>query len=111
VEWEAIMENMALKPSHTKSLAWARICRPLARSWHRKFLDIQLRGVIIDIFSNCLPRRARYPPYSDRKGSLLSFLLRKRRPLPNLHLSHVVAIGLGVGLTFLANYYLQVRKV
>nr|XP_017002132.2 aldehyde dehydrogenase, dimeric NADP-preferring isoform X1 [Drosophila takahashii] len=53
---------------------------------------------------------ARYPPYSDRKGSLLSFLLRKRRPLPNLHLSHVVAIGLGVGLTFLANYYLQVRK-
>ncbi|XP_050744108.1 aldehyde dehydrogenase, dimeric NADP-preferring isoform X2 [Drosophila biarmipes] len=50
---------------------------------------------------------ARYPPYSDRKGSLLSFLLRKRRPLPNLHLSHVVAIGLGVGLTFLANYYLQ----
>ncbi|XP_070851108.1 aldehyde dehydrogenase, dimeric NADP-preferring isoform X3 [Drosophila suzukii] len=53
---------------------------------------------------------ARYPPYSDRKGSLLSFLLRKRRPLPNLHLSHVLAIGLGVGLTFLANYYLQVRK-
>nr|NP_001260775.1 aldehyde dehydrogenase type III, isoform U [Drosophila melanogaster]AGB93308.1 aldehyde dehydrogenase type III, isoform U [Drosophila melanogaster] len=53
---------------------------------------------------------ARYPPYSDRKGSLLSFLLRKRRPLPNLHLSHVLAIGLGVGLTVLTNYYLQVRK-
>nr|NP_724565.3 aldehyde dehydrogenase type III, isoform O [Drosophila melanogaster]AAM68899.3 aldehyde dehydrogenase type III, isoform O [Drosophila melanogaster] len=50
---------------------------------------------------------ARYPPYSDRKGSLLSFLLRKRRPLPNLHLSHVLAIGLGVGLTVLTNYYLQ----
>jgi len=58
-----------------------------------------------------LPCRARYPPYSDRKGSLLSFLLRKRRPLPNLHLSHVLAIGLGVGLTVLTNYYLQVRKV
>ncbi|XP_052841428.1 aldehyde dehydrogenase, dimeric NADP-preferring isoform X2 [Drosophila gunungcola] len=53
---------------------------------------------------------ARYPPYSDRKGSILSFLLRKRRPLPNLHLSHVVAVGLGVGLTVLANFYLQVRK-
>ncbi|KPU77073.1 uncharacterized protein Dana_GF13679, isoform I [Drosophila ananassae] len=50
---------------------------------------------------------ARYPPYSDRKGSLLSFLLRKRRPLPNLHLSHLLAVGLGVGLTVLANYYLQ----
>ncbi|XP_034105764.2 aldehyde dehydrogenase, dimeric NADP-preferring isoform X2 [Drosophila albomicans] len=53
---------------------------------------------------------ARYPPYSDRKASLLSFLLRKRRPLPNLYLSHVLAVGLGVGLTVLANYYLQVRK-
>ncbi|XP_034475825.1 aldehyde dehydrogenase, dimeric NADP-preferring isoform X3 [Drosophila innubila] len=53
---------------------------------------------------------ARYPPYSDRKASLLSFLLRKRRPLPNLHLSHVLAVGLGVGLTVLVNYYLQVRK-
>ncbi|XP_032590149.1 aldehyde dehydrogenase family 3 member B2 isoform X1 [Drosophila grimshawi] len=53
---------------------------------------------------------ARYPPYSDRKSSLLSFLLRKRRPLPNLYLSHVIAAGLGVGLTFLVNYYLQVRK-
>ncbi|KAH8391317.1 hypothetical protein KR215_011285 [Drosophila sulfurigaster] len=50
---------------------------------------------------------ARYPPYSDRKASLLSFLLRKRRPLPNLYLSHVLAVGLGVGLTVLANYYLQ----
>lgn len=54
---------------------------------------------------------ARYPPYSDRKASLLSFLLRKRRPLPNLYLSHVLAGCLGVGLTFLWNYYLQVRKV
>ncbi|XP_033234276.1 aldehyde dehydrogenase, dimeric NADP-preferring isoform X8 [Drosophila pseudoobscura] len=53
---------------------------------------------------------ARYPPYSDRKGSFLSFLLRKRRPLPNFYLTHVLAIGLGVGLTVLANYYLQVRK-
>ncbi|KAL7735971.1 hypothetical protein ACLKA6_002401 [Drosophila palustris] len=50
---------------------------------------------------------ARYPPYSDRKASLLSFLLRKRRPLPNLHLTHVLAVGLGVGLTVLVNYYLQ----
>ncbi|EDW35048.1 GL20121, partial [Drosophila persimilis] len=50
---------------------------------------------------------ARYPPYSDRKGSFLSFLLRKRRPLPNFYLTHVLAIGLGVGLTVLANYYLQ----
>ncbi|KRF78515.1 uncharacterized protein Dvir_GJ18456, isoform E [Drosophila virilis] len=53
---------------------------------------------------------ARYPPYSDRKSSLLSFLLRKRRPLPNLYLSHIFAAGLGIGLTFLMNYYLQVRK-
>ncbi|XP_033252996.1 aldehyde dehydrogenase, dimeric NADP-preferring-like isoform X1 [Drosophila miranda] len=53
---------------------------------------------------------ARYPPYSDRKGSFLSFLLHKRRPLPNFYLTHVLAIGLGVGLTVLANYYLQVRK-
>ncbi|XP_033252998.1 aldehyde dehydrogenase, dimeric NADP-preferring-like isoform X3 [Drosophila miranda] len=50
---------------------------------------------------------ARYPPYSDRKGSFLSFLLHKRRPLPNFYLTHVLAIGLGVGLTVLANYYLQ----
>ncbi|XP_034651175.1 aldehyde dehydrogenase, dimeric NADP-preferring isoform X5 [Drosophila subobscura] len=50
---------------------------------------------------------ARYPPYSDRKGSFLSFLLRKRRPLPNFYLTHVLAVGLGVGLTVLANYYLQ----
>ncbi|XP_030368942.1 aldehyde dehydrogenase family 3 member B1 isoform X5 [Scaptodrosophila lebanonensis] len=50
---------------------------------------------------------ARYPPYSDAKGSLLSFLLRKRRPLPKLYLTHILAVGVGVGLTFLANFYLQ----
>ncbi|XP_017838436.1 aldehyde dehydrogenase family 3 member B1 isoform X1 [Drosophila busckii] len=53
---------------------------------------------------------ARYPPYSDAKSSLLSFLLRKRRPLPNLHLSHLLAIGVGVGATLLINFYMQVRK-
>ncbi|XP_017838439.1 aldehyde dehydrogenase family 3 member B1 isoform X4 [Drosophila busckii] len=50
---------------------------------------------------------ARYPPYSDAKSSLLSFLLRKRRPLPNLHLSHLLAIGVGVGATLLINFYMQ----
>lgn len=31
--------------------------------------------------------------------------------MPNLHLSHVFAACLGIGLTFLWNYYMQVRKV
>ncbi|XP_068144780.1 aldehyde dehydrogenase family 3 member B1 isoform X2 [Drosophila tropicalis] len=53
---------------------------------------------------------ARYPPYSDQKGSLLAFLLRKRRPLPNLHLPYVLAFGLGVGVSVLVNYFIQVRK-
>lgn len=51
----------------------------------------------------------RYPPYSDRKANLLGFLLRKRRPLPKLYISHFLALGVGVGLTFLVNYYLQVN--
>ncbi|XP_068144781.1 aldehyde dehydrogenase family 3 member B1 isoform X3 [Drosophila tropicalis] len=50
---------------------------------------------------------ARYPPYSDQKGSLLAFLLRKRRPLPNLHLPYVLAFGLGVGVSVLVNYFIQ----
>ncbi|XP_075169944.1 aldehyde dehydrogenase type III isoform X1 [Haematobia irritans] len=49
----------------------------------------------------------RYPPYSENKTSILSFLLRKRRPLPNLYLTHVFVFGLGVGLTFLLNHYMQ----
>ncbi|XP_058987143.1 aldehyde dehydrogenase, dimeric NADP-preferring isoform X2 [Musca domestica] len=49
----------------------------------------------------------RYPPYSERKASILNFLLRKRRPLPNLYLSHILVFGLGVGLTFLVNHYMQ----
>ncbi|XP_059224715.1 aldehyde dehydrogenase, dimeric NADP-preferring isoform X3 [Stomoxys calcitrans] len=49
----------------------------------------------------------RYPPYSERKASILSFLLRKRRPLPNLYLSHIFVFGLGIGLTFLVNHYMQ----
>ncbi|XP_002060993.3 aldehyde dehydrogenase family 3 member B1 isoform X2 [Drosophila willistoni] len=53
---------------------------------------------------------ARYPPYSDQKSSLLTFLLRKRRPLPNLHLPYVLAFGLGVGVSVLVNYLIQVRK-
>ncbi|KAM7344321.1 aldehyde dehydrogenase type III isoform 3-T3 [Cochliomyia hominivorax] len=49
----------------------------------------------------------RYPPYSERKAAILNFLLRKRRPFPNLYLSHIFAFGLGIGLTFLANHYMQ----
>uniref|UniRef100_A0A0A1WJM9 Fatty aldehyde dehydrogenase n=1 Tax=Zeugodacus cucurbitae TaxID=28588 RepID=A0A0A1WJM9_ZEUCU len=53
----------------------------------------------------------RYPPYSDRKSSLLGFLLRKRRPFPKLYLSHLLAVGLGIGLTVLFTHYLQVTAV
>ena len=49
----------------------------------------------------------RYPPYSDRKSNLLNFLLRKRRPLPKFYISHIIAVGVGVGLSFLANRYMQ----
>ncbi|XP_037953805.1 aldehyde dehydrogenase family 3 member B1 isoform X1 [Teleopsis dalmanni] len=49
----------------------------------------------------------RYPPYSDRKASLLGFLLRKRRPFPNLYLSYIITFGLGIGFAFLLNHYLQ----
>ncbi|XP_053967054.1 aldehyde dehydrogenase, dimeric NADP-preferring isoform X1 [Anastrepha ludens] len=49
----------------------------------------------------------RYPPYSDRKSSLLGFLLRKRRPFPKIYLSHLLAVGLGVGLTILFTHYMQ----
>ncbi|KAM7344322.1 aldehyde dehydrogenase type III isoform 4-T4 [Cochliomyia hominivorax] len=52
----------------------------------------------------------RYPPYSERKAAILNFLLRKRRPFPNLYLSHIFAFGLGIGLTFLANHYMQSDK-
>ncbi|XP_037827806.1 aldehyde dehydrogenase, dimeric NADP-preferring isoform X3 [Lucilia sericata] len=49
----------------------------------------------------------RYPPYSERKANILNFLLRKRRPLPNMYLTHIFAFGLGIGLTFLANHFMQ----
>ncbi|XP_055851396.1 aldehyde dehydrogenase, dimeric NADP-preferring isoform X1 [Episyrphus balteatus] len=49
----------------------------------------------------------RYPPYSDRKATILSMILKKRRPFPNIYFSHLVALGLGVGLTLLVNSYLQ----
>ncbi|XP_065369713.1 aldehyde dehydrogenase, dimeric NADP-preferring isoform X2 [Calliphora vicina] len=49
----------------------------------------------------------RYPPYSERKANILNFLLRKRRPFPKLYLSHIFMFGLGIGLTFLANHYMQ----
>ncbi|XP_018783104.1 PREDICTED: aldehyde dehydrogenase, dimeric NADP-preferring isoform X1 [Bactrocera latifrons] len=49
----------------------------------------------------------RYPPYSDRKSTILGILLRKRRPFPKLYLSHLLAVGLGIGLTVLFTHYLQ----
>lgn len=49
----------------------------------------------------------RYPPYSERKSNILNFLLRKRRPFPKLYLSHIFVFGLGIGLTFLVNHYMQ----
>ncbi|XP_046810910.1 aldehyde dehydrogenase, dimeric NADP-preferring isoform X2 [Lucilia cuprina] len=49
----------------------------------------------------------RYPPYSERKANILNFLLRKRRPLPKMYLTHIFAFGLGIGLTFLANHFMQ----
>lgn len=52
----------------------------------------------------------RYPPYSDRKSNLLNFLLRKRRPLPELYISHMLAMGVGVGVTLLVSYYVQNGK-
>ncbi|XP_065369715.1 aldehyde dehydrogenase, dimeric NADP-preferring isoform X4 [Calliphora vicina] len=52
----------------------------------------------------------RYPPYSERKANILNFLLRKRRPFPKLYLSHIFMFGLGIGLTFLANHYMQSDK-
>lgn len=52
----------------------------------------------------------RYPPYSDRKLNMVNFLLRKRRPLPKFYVSHILAFCLGIGLTFLANFYLQSNK-
>ncbi|CAD7077118.1 unnamed protein product [Hermetia illucens] len=49
----------------------------------------------------------RYPPYSDRKTSVLACLLKRRRGLPNLYISHVLTFALGVGAAVLAHYYIM----
>ncbi|XP_055374553.1 aldehyde dehydrogenase, dimeric NADP-preferring isoform X1 [Condylostylus longicornis] len=50
---------------------------------------------------------ARYPPYSDKKTWFLSTLMKKRKPFPNFYFSHLCAVGIGIGIAFLINYYMK----
>ncbi|KAL5291740.1 ALDH3A2 family protein [Megaselia abdita] len=49
----------------------------------------------------------RYPPYSEKKTSILGSLLAKRRPFPKLYFSHILAVGVGVVVTLLVNKYIH----
>uniref|UniRef100_T1GL47 Aldehyde dehydrogenase domain-containing protein n=1 Tax=Megaselia scalaris TaxID=36166 RepID=T1GL47_MEGSC len=49
----------------------------------------------------------RYPPYSEKKTSILANLLAKRRPFPKLYFSHILAVGVGVVVTLLVNKYIH----
>ncbi|XP_067632513.1 aldehyde dehydrogenase, dimeric NADP-preferring isoform X2 [Eurosta solidaginis] len=72
---------------------------------HKKSCLIKDLGALGELFGS-----GRYPPYSDRKASILGLLLRKRRPFPKLYLTHLLAVGLGIGLTVLVNHYMQSGK-
>lgn len=113
VAWADIMANMVSTHLLIKSLVLARTCSPWERNFLRKcwidlvFMKNTKQRIIFFLFFSI---RGRYPPYSERKACILNFLLRKRRPFPKLYISHILAFGVGIGLTFLANHYLQVIK-
>lgn len=52
--------------------------------------------------------RGRYPPYSDRKTTLLSMLLRKRRSIPSKYFTYALIFGLGVASTLIINHLTKV---
>lgn len=51
---------------------------------------------------------ARYPPYSDKKTSLLMFLLKKRPSIPAKYFGYLTLFGLGAASAFLVNIYFKV---
>lgn len=50
---------------------------------------------------------ARYPPYSDRKTSLLVFLLKKRWSIPTKYFGYLALFGVGVATSFLYTTYFK----
>lgn len=70
---------------------------------HRKSCLVKSMSPIAEYLSS-----ARYPPYSDKKTSLLVFLLKKRYSPPLKYVAYLALFGLGVGSAFLYNKYFKV---
>lgn len=72
--------------------------------------DAEMCVCVATNLSVCPPHhaRGRYPPYSERKTTLLSMLLRKRRGIPGKYFAYAVIFGLGVASSFLISYLAKV---
>lgn len=53
----------------------------------------------------------RYPPYSDKKVSFLSFLVRKRSGISLKYLPHIAMFALGVAVSYAFTSIPKVRNM
>ncbi|KAI4490042.1 hypothetical protein M0804_004224 [Polistes exclamans] len=73
---------------------------------HKKGCLIKNFNIIGEKLASC-----RYPPYTDRKLSLLQMLVAKRPDVPGIkYLPHLIMFGLGVLATFGVKAALKVQK-
>ncbi|XP_066252232.1 aldehyde dehydrogenase, dimeric NADP-preferring-like [Euwallacea similis] len=68
------------------------------------------KGVLVKDLSYIseLTLKLRYPPYSDKKTTLISTILKKRRRVNLKYLDRLILFCLGIGLAFLLQYYYRI---
>ncbi|XP_025196588.1 aldehyde dehydrogenase, dimeric NADP-preferring isoform X1 [Melanaphis sacchari] len=72
---------------------------------HRKSCLVKDFNIIGESFSS-----AKYPPYSDKKLSMVSFLMKKKPKINFKFLPYLIVFGLGVGATFAFKYFNKVHS-
>jgi hypothetical protein len=68
-----------------------------------------IRDINFNNINILLNFRAKYPPYSDKKLSMVSFLMRKKPSINFKFLPYVFVFGLGVCATFAFKYLNKVH--
>lgn len=105
---ERITASTLSTHSRTRSRCWSRTRIRLERNWDRK----DKHTSVIDSFKLnkvWFLSSVRYPPYTDRKITILKMLLKKRAAMPTKYLGYALIFGLGVATTLLATCLMKVN--